>query len=391
MDRIFLALFCATLLLCVATYVLYPIGIWIAAKVFPYRRTKADIRPTVSVIISAYNEEKDIEAKIRNTRSLDYPRDRVEILVGSDGSIDRTAEIAGRFAGEGVRTLSFPFNRGKTMVQNDCVAASTAGILVFTDAASFLNPGALNAIIRNFADARVGCVAGSLRYVNTDANLTTESQGVYWKYESAIRAMESDLGAMIGVDGPLYAIRRENFVPLEGHVISDLVSPLLVRAAGKGVVLEPEAVADEEPTTTPSQEIRTRRRITVRALVGLFAYPGLLNPIRHPWLSIQIAFHKLLRWFVGPLAAMNFLSACAMAGRTPFFRFVAYAYAVLLAAACAGYLLERLGVKLRLFSTPYYFVLVNWAATLGILDFLRNRQSVSWQPVRSLPAGRKAP
>jgi cellulose synthase/poly-beta-1,6-N-acetylglucosamine synthase-like glycosyltransferase len=337
--------------------------------------------PFVSVIISAFNEDKHIESKILNTLAQDYPKDKMEILIGSDGSVDKTVEVAKKYSHLGVVVLDFPKNQGKTRVQNECVNISRGEILIFTDAASFLGKEAVMNLVRNFSDQRIGCVAGRMRFVNTDNNMTTGSQGLYWRYEVKIRELESRIGRLIGVDGPLYAIRRENFIFLESNIISDLISPLLVLAQGKNVVLEEHALVDEEPTTKSGQELNTRRRITLRALVGLKAHSRLLNPLIYPGLSLQLFFHKVLRWFVGPLVLVNILSSILLSGKKLFF-IISIGYGIFFLAALLGFLLDHYGKKVKILFIPYYFTLVNLSATMAIIDFLRKKQSVSWQPVR---------
>jgi len=384
LRSIFQIVFWSTFLLCASTYFLYPAVICFLSRRKPFTSLKDDRHPFVSVIISAYNEEKHLEEKIKNTLSLDYPRDRFEILVASDGSKDRTVEIAERFSGQGIRILDFKENRGKTIVQNETVNMSQGEILLFTDAASLINREAMKNIVRHFADDRVGCVAGRLKYIDTHTNLTTESQGLYWRYESSIRETESRLGRMIGVDGPLYALRRDAYTPLRGNIISDLISPLLVLASGKRVILEADAVAHEDPNLWAHQELKTRRRITLRALVGLREHKDLLNPFLHPSLASQLFFHKVVRWFVGPLVLLNGF-ACFILWNDPFYRFLLYGYAAFFLAAGAGSILDHFGKKGALFVAPYYFTLVNIAATLGIIDFLRRKQAVTWVPVRDKP------
>jgi cellulose synthase/poly-beta-1,6-N-acetylglucosamine synthase-like glycosyltransferase len=355
--------------------------IWAVGKIHPFKVRKDNTTPTVSIIIPAYNEAKSVEQKIVNTMALDYPENKREILIGSDGSTDETAILAGKFVNDGVQFLDFKANRGKTAVQNDLVARSTGEILVFTDAASFLPPDAVKKTVRNFADDRVGCVAGRMRFVATDSNLTTQSQGLYWRYEVKIREMESKLGSLVGVDGPLYAVRRDCYVPLEHNVISDLLTPLLVLEQGKKVVLESEALVDEDPTLKSGQEFATRRRITLRGLVGLSTYTSLLNPLRDPMLSFQVFFHKVLRWFVGPLVILNVLACSALSGHW-FFISMLGLYASFFLAAALGWFTERQGVKVRALTVPYYFSLVNLAATMGIVDFFRKKQAITWKPVR---------
>jgi cellulose synthase/poly-beta-1,6-N-acetylglucosamine synthase-like glycosyltransferase len=350
-------------------------------RFMPLRIQKADMAPSVSIIISAYNEEKNIERKLKNTLALAYPTDKIEVLIGSDGSTDDTVGVANKFANQTVLIFDFHENRGKTAVQDDLVNSSKGDILIFTDAASFLPKYALKKLVRNFADDRVGCVAGRLRFVDTDANLTTESQGLYWRYEIKIRKLESRIGSLIGVDGPLYAVKRQYYIPLENNMISDLMTPLLVLEQGKKVILEPDAIVDETPTIHPGQEFTTRRRITLRGLVGIFSHMRLLNPLKHPILAFQIFFHKVLRWFIGPLVIINFLACLALSGLW-FFKLFLLMYTVFILTALFGWVLDKFDKKVNVFTVPYYFSLVNFAATMGIFDFFRNKQAVSWKPVR---------
>ena len=382
MFLLFLIIFLSTAFLCSASYVLYPVIIWIIGKIRPFKAKAADIRPFVSIIIPAYNESKTIENKIKNTLALDYPQDKIEIFVGSDGSQDDTPNIVKRYETSGVKLFDFKINRGKTAVQNDLVKHSSGAILIFTDAASFLPADALRKLVRRFADDRVGCVAGKLRYVQTGRNLTTHSQGLYWRYEVKLRELESRLGHLIGVDGPLYAVRRENYVPLSPQIISDLMTPLLVLKQGKRVVLEPEALVDEDPTINTGQEFKTRRRIALRGLVGLNTFKGLLNGFKTPLLTLQLLFHKLLRWLIGLLVLLNLVSCVALSSHW-FFKAMLVLYFLLFSAAALGYISERLGFAVKFFSVPYYFVLVNTAATFGVFDFLRKKQVVSWKPIRN--------
>jgi len=381
MQTICLIIFVITLLLCLSTYVMYPAVIFILARMFGQKKRKSAITPYVSILISAYNESRDIWQKIQNTLHLDYPIGKMEILIGSDGSTDNTVAIVKNLNHDYVRVFDFQINRGKTAVQNDLVKESRGEILVFTDAASFLRPDALRKLVCNFADDDVGCVAGRMLFVDTDATITTQSQGHYWRYESAIRELESSLGSLIGVDGPLYAVRRDHYVMLEPHVISDFITPLLILRDGKKVIWEKEAIVEEAPTIDTVHEFSTRRRITLRGLTGLKSHCELLDPWKHPALSFQIIFHKLLRWSVGPLAFLNFLVCIPLLDKI-FFSILFIGYIAFGTAALLGWVAARSGKKNRLLAIPYYFMLVNLAASIGILDFLMKKQRVAWEPVR---------
>ena len=382
MFTLFLIIYLLTIFLCLSSYAFYPIVIWAIGRITPLKFRRADINPYISIIIPAYNEEKSIERKILNTMALEYPKDKVEIFVGSDGSNDESATLVKKFANRGVQLLDFKANRGKTAVQNDLVRRSKGEILIFTDAASFLQRDAIKEIVKSFVDERVGCVAGRMRFVDTDPSLTTQSQSLYWRYELKIRELESNLGSLIGVDGPLYAVRRDSYVPLENNIISDLLTPLLVLEQGKKVVLEPNAIVDENPTLKTGEEFATRRRITLRGLVGLSAYIELLNPFKHPMLAFQIFFHKILRWFVGPLVILNVLACCALSGHW-LFKYILVVYIFFFLAATLGWGADKLKIKAKILTVPYYFSLVNLAATMGIIDFLRKKQAIAWKPVRN--------
>ncbi len=382
MASLFDFVFLLTILLCLSSYVFYPLTISLIGKIAPVKINKSDISPSVSIIIAAHNEAVHIEDKIQNTLALIYPGNKLEVLIGSDGSTDATAEIVEKYHSH-VNFTNFDTNRGKTAVQNDLVEMAKGEILVFTDAASFLPGDALMKLVRNFADSSVGCVAGRMRFVGTDRNVTTQSQGLYWRYEFSIREMESRLGSLVGVDGPLYAVRHECYVPLEPQIISDLMTPLLVIGQGKRVVLESEALVGEDPTDRTEQEFRTRRRITLRGLLGIFSHKGLLNPLKYPLLSAQIFFHKVLRWFVGPLIIINFLVCLASIDR-PFYRWILLLYGIFFLLALTGWINQQKGNRAAaLFYIPYYFTLVNTAATAGIVDYLGGKQAVTWKPVRN--------
>ncbi|MCG7985958.1 MAG: glycosyltransferase family 2 protein [Candidatus Thiodiazotropha weberae] len=383
--NLLLSIFVITIFLCFLTYLLYPLLIAILSKLRPLHISKnKNYLPKISIIISAYNEEKHILSKIKNTLEIDYPKDLYEILIGSDGSTDNTAKIVNELNNNNVRFFDFTTNRGKTSVQNDLVESSTGEIIVFTDAASFLPKDSIKELIYNFSDHNVGCVAGRMVFVSTDSNLNTKSQGLYWKYEVQIRIMESKLGSLIGVDGPLYAIRRDYYVPLKANIISDLITPLLVLGQNKRVILEQHSIIEEEPTQQSEQEFKTRRRITLRGLVGIFSHPTLINPFKHPLLSAQIFCHKIIRWFVGPIVILNFF-CCVLLFiyyNNIFFSAILTAYLLLFISASIGWLIRKNKEKNKLFAIPYYFLLVNTAATFGIFDFITKKQAVTWETQR---------
>lgn len=378
-SRYLLAVFWSCFLLTGYVYFVYPVLITRMSRFVGRNYIKNEIIPPVSIVISAYNEERSIARKIENTLSLDYPRELVEIIVGSDGSTDRTDEIVGSFRDMGVRLLAFPVNRGKTMVQNDCVREASHEIVVFMDAASLCEKDALKKLVANFADSRVGAVAGRVVFSRKKENLTTESQGMYWRYEQILKKAESTLGTLVGADGPLYAIRKSLYTRLDGDMMSDFISPLLIIKNGHSVVYEPEAVTYEEPTARTGDEFNTRRRIVTRGFTGIARYPELINPAAKPLLAWQIFSHKILRWLVGFYYIGMLISSLFLITR--WFFFLAFSgLAGILCLSC--YSLRKRDDAGGRFAVPYYFMLVNLAAVLGVIDYLRGRRVISWKPVR---------
>jgi len=369
--------FCFTLLGYV--YFLYPVIITSLAKLSKKEFIKEDIEPPVSIIITAFNEEQHIAAKIENTLSLDYPNEKMDILVGSDGSTDRTNEIARSYENQGVRLVACGQNRGKTMVQNDCVREALHDIIIFMDASSLCEPNCIRKLVSNLSDPRVGAVAGRVEFIRSLNNLTTESQGIYWKYEQMLKLAESRLGRLVGVDGPLYAIRKSLYIQLNKDIISDLITPLLVIRDGYSVVYESDAVTYEETTKKYTEEINTRRRIVSRGFYGLTRYPELFHVLKRPLLVWQIMSHKILRWLAGLYFII--MMACSL------MLIVNFSYMVIFMGMIAFLCFAYHGFRnpeqcRRLFAIPYYFTLVNWAAILGVVDFIRGRKVISWKPVR---------
>lgn len=360
-------------------YFLYPALIASLSRLFDKNFLKAAIEPTVSVIITAYNEEADIAEKLENTLLLEYPKHKMEVIVGSDGSEDQTDEIVKSFESKGIRLVTFDRNRGKTMVQNDCVDLARHEIIVFMDASSLCEPDAIRKLVMNLSDPRVGAVAGRVEFVQSKENLTTRSQGLYWQYEQMLKMAESRLGSLVGVDGPLYAIRKSLYIQLSKDIISDLITPLLVLRDGYSVVYEADAITYEEATRKTADELKTRRRIVARGIYGLSRYPELFHVFHHPLLSWQIISHKILRW----LAGFYFLImlACSM------LLLINFAYMIIFTGIVAFLCFAYHGFKAqencrKVFAVPYYFILVNWAALLGTIDFIRGKKIISWKPLR---------
>lgn len=341
--------------------------------------------PLVSVIIAAHNEEPSIQAKIENVLASDYPRERIEILVGSDGSSDGTEDIVRQFAAEGVGLISFPRQQGKSAMQNGLAAAASGEILVFTDADCLFSRDALGSIAGNFADASVGLVTARPRYENASETSVTENESLYLRYETWLRRQESERGILAMASGSLFAMRRSLWRPLDPNLGDDFAFPLDVAEAGMRNVLEPRAtVLTRLSQNQPRSMLRMKVRIISKDLRALLAHRALLNPARHGALAVSLWSHKLLRWLV-PYALLGMLASNLCLLEQPWFRAALAFQAAFYLCALAGF--ARRGRPLVFpWTVPMSFCLVNFAALLGTLKCFTQAGSGRWEPERKGPA-----
>lgn len=347
--------------------------------------------PRVSLIVAAYNEESWVEKKVRNCLELLYPREKLELIFVTDGSTDCTVELLGRVGG--VQVYHEPERRGKIAAVNRVVPFATGEILVFSDANTMLNPEALRAIVRHFAHARVGCVAGEKRIVDSGASSSGKGEGLYWRYESALKRIDSRLWSVVGAAGELFAIRREVFSPVEEDaLIEDFLMSVRVVLKGYRAVYEPAAVASECPSASVREEMRRRIRIGAGGLQSVLRLKPLWAFWRHGLFGFCYWSHRAFRWLVAPYAFFLSFPIALLAGREcGWFWAAAAAQGCVFAAAwwcwtleCAG---RRVPGPLRL---VYFFVMVHWAALVGALRYCLGWQKVTWDKARRAePLGTK--
>lgn len=337
--------------------------------------------PELSVIIPAHNEEAGIEAKLRNLLDSDYPRDKIETLVGSDGSSDRTQEIVERFREDAVGLLSFPQHRGKSAIQNGLVDIASGSILVFTDADCLLPRDALCRLIRHFVDSRVGLVTGSPQYRDANHTPTTANEGVYLLYETWLRNLESERGLLAMASGSFFAIRRSLWHPLAANEGDDFALPLRVVRAGLLNVLETRAC----PTTElahddPRAILNLKVRIISKDCRALLDNSDLLNPFRYGVVAVGLWSHKLLRWLVPYFLVAMFASNLLLIHQPSYWITLAIQIAFY-AAAVLG-IASRGRVRWGGLSVPMSFCTVNLAGALGVARALAGRVSGVWTPER---------
>ena len=367
---------CATLV--VYVYAGYPLLVWALSRVFGRVRTAYDTNrwPVVSVVIAAHNEEAMIGERLQNLMALDYPAHKLDILIASDGSTDRTCEIVRACQAANVRLLEFPRNRGKAAVLNEAVAEARGEIVVLSDANTMMAPDAVGRLARWFSSPDVGVVCG--RLVLVDHSSGENADGVYWKYETFLKRCEVRLGALLGANGAIYAIRKSLYPGLPHRIaVDDFVIPLLAHLqSGTRIEYDPDAIAYEETPPEIRSEFTRRSRIGAGGFQSLSLLWPLLNPGRG-WIALSFVSHKVLRWIcpfflVGALAASVLLSGALL------YRSALGIQLALYTMALAGYFWPRLGSVYRVAKLPTMFAAMNLALLAGFFTWATRRQSGVW-------------
>jgi len=372
------AIFWASLALLLYTYAGYPVLAWVWATIRARPATTGAIEPTVTVIVVAYNEAVRIGPRIENLLALDYPPERLDIVVASDGSTDTTAARARAYEPRGVSTIAFEDRRGKPSVLNDLLPKARGEIVVLADARQRFEPDAIRALVGCFADPCVGAVTGELVLRRRDdGGGVGDAVGLYWRYEKFIRRSESRAESVAGVTGAIYAVRRELFEPIPADtILDDVLIPLRIARRGYRVLLEPRARAHDLAPATAREEF-TRKVRTMAGKFQMFARQRwLLNPFANRlWLAT--ISRNGLRLLV-PFLLVAALGANLGLAHTPVYRVTLAAQLVFYGAALAGYLAGGARRRIGLLSVPYIFCLLNGAIVVGLARFVSGRQQVTW-------------
>ena len=378
--------------LVVYTYVGFPLLVLARARLRPRPHRTADITPSVSVIIAAHDESASIGARVDNLLALDYPKDRLEFVIASDGSTDATVAEARRRSDPRIRVLDLP-RTGKATALNSAVAASSGEILVFSDANTAYAPDAVRSLVRSFADAEVGGVAGNQVYLKASAGIGPADPGAataigvgersYWDFDRLVKDAESLGGSVISATGAMYAIRRGLFVAIPDGVTDDFTTSTRVIAAGRRLVFEPAAVAYEPVAGSSGREYGRKVRIMTRGLRGVAVARQLLDPRRHGFYALQLLTHKVLRRLMAiPLLVILVTSL--------FLWDAGWIYRVALLGQLAVHGMALLGLLLRdrpagrrpWFALPAFFLLVNVASLHAAWNLVSGRRIDRWQPAR---------
>ena len=363
-------------------YVGYPVLLVVLSRLRPKPVKSGHWTPSVTVIIAAYNEERDLAAKLENTLALDYPPSQLEIIVTSDCSSDRTDEIARSFATRGVRLHRQEERHGKTAAQNAAVTKARGEIIVFSDATTHYRPDVLRLMIPAFADSSVGCVTGRVIYQDDkDSNVGSGTQS-YWNYEFFLKKHESAVCSLIGVCGCMYAVRASAYIPLYNEACSDFIIATTMVEQGLRAVYVPEAVCTEEPNRQAKKELAARVRIISQTFSDLWRNRAVLNPFRSGFYAVQLWSHKLMRYLVPVFLIAIFFASAFLATRNAFYAAVFVMQVAFYLAALVSWMLEKLGVTSGLLALPQYFVITNLASLIAFVKFLTGERYTRWEPSR---------
>lgn len=354
-------------------------------KVFDQRYTQKEFYPFVSMIVAAYNEEDVIEKKIQNCLELNYPVDKIEFLFVTDGSTDRTPEI--------VKSYSDKFNfiklfhqeerKGKLNAIKRVINETKGSIIVFSDANAMYNKDAIKYLVQPFQFEKVGCVAGEKRVVSKNNELIAE--GLYWKYESFLKKLDSEIFSIVGAAGEIFAIRKYLYVSLPENTINeDLILTMNIASKGYRVIYEPKAYAFEYASKAIFDDFIRRLRISTGGLQSIFLLKNLFDIRKYKFLSFQFISHRILRWTLAPLSLITlFISNLLLYNNSinPFFKFCLYAQSFVYGSALIGLIAELLKTKIFYFNLIFSYILMNFASVTAIFAYPFNKKTNIWKKV----------
>jgi poly-beta-1,6-N-acetyl-D-glucosamine synthase len=385
-EIILSTIFFVSLGLILYTYIGYPIVLYIWYKfkrydVFPHD----EYVPSISMIVSAYNEERIIEEKIHNLLKINYPKEKIEVLIGLDGCSDNTLSIIQKYQDSFIRAIEFRERRGKAAVINDLVDRARSDILVFSDANTIYEPNAIENLVRHFLDPDIGGVCGKLELLPQNKNAGSIGESMYWRYENMLKLMEGNIHTTIGATGAIYAIRRSLFrnLPVDKIVMDDFLIPLAVVDQGSRVVYDSEAGGYEKTTATMQHEFSRKVRIGIANFVGLNEIRHLLSP-RWKFVAFALWSHKVIRWIVPMLMLLGSAAniGLVLVSTSALYTVALFLQIVFYGLAAIGFIFDRFNVSLGVFGYPYFFVSMHYALLLGFIKFLQNKRQPMWKVYR---------
>jgi len=339
--------------------------------------------PEVTLFVAAYNEKDYIAAKMENSFSLDYPKEKVKYIWVTDGSDDGTPDILRAYPE--VEVYHQPDRAGKIAAMNRGMAFVKTPIVIFSDGNTMLGKESIRRIVKLFHNPKVGCVSGEKRIFNKDSVAATE--GIYWKYESTLKKWDAELYSVVGAAGELFALRTELFTVVEKDtLLDDFIISLRIAMQGFTIQYDPEAYAIESPSANVKEELKRKIRISAGGIQSVVRLKALLNPFKYGILSFQYISHRVLRWTLAPLGLLIILACNVLIllndGYFNFscvYTWLFWGQILFYLAAILGWYFEEKKIKVKLLYIPYYFFIMNLAVYLGFFRYLKKQQSVNWE------------
>jgi cellulose synthase/poly-beta-1,6-N-acetylglucosamine synthase-like glycosyltransferase len=368
------------------TYLGYGIVLFVLLRIKRLFKKKKEVfltddeLPEVTLLIAAYNEEDFVAKKVENTRSLNYPQQKLHQMWCTDGSNDRTPELLAAYPD--VVVLHKPERAGKIAAMNRAVKFVKTPIVIFSDANTLLGKESIRKIAEMFSNPKTGCVSGEKRIFNDDSEAASAAgEGLYWKYESTLKRWDAELYSAVGAAGELFAIRTELFNEVEPDtLLDDFIISLRVAMQGFKIDYDPEAYAIETASANVKEELKRKIRIAAGGIQSVVRLYPLLNIFKYGLLSFQYISHRVLRWTITPVALVLLLFAnIALAPFSTFFLIVLGLQILFYFSAYIGYILEDKKLKVKIFFVPYYFYIMNYAVFMGFGRYIKKSQSVNWE------------
>ncbi|MDB5119514.1 MAG: glycosyltransferase [Sphingobacteriales bacterium] len=340
--------------------------------------------PTCTLIVAAYNEEEFIEEKIANTLSLNYPNHLLKFIFITDGSSDQTPNLVNKYPQ--IKLMHKPDRLGKIVAVHRAMQEVDTEVVVFTDANTFLNKDALINICKHYLDPKTGAVAGEKRVKIEEKDGATAGEGFYWKYESKLKAWDSELYSVVGAAGELFSIKTSLYQPVpKNSVLDDFMISMLIAQRGYKIVYEPEAYATERSSENVSEELKRKIRIAAGGIQSIVWLKNLLNPFKQPVLSFQYISHRVLRWTITPFLMVLTLLLNVLIVSTDgglLFQLVLICQLGFYLSALLGLILENKKIRVKILFIPYYFCVMNYAVIAGINRYINGAQSVIWEKAK---------
>jgi len=351
------------------------------------KKVNEDYEPDVTLFVAAYNEKDYVDAKVKNSFEMQYPKEKVHQVWVTDGSDDGTPDILKKYNDKGIEVYHEDARGGKIGAMNRGMQFIKTPIVIFSDGNTMLGKESVQRIVDMFKDPKVGCVSGEKRIFSKGTDAAVGSEGIYWKYESKLKKWDAELYSVVGAAGELFAVRTELFEKVEKDtLLDDFIISLRIAMKGYTIQYDPEAYAIESASANVKEELKRKIRIAAGGIQSIVRLSPLLNPFKYGTLSFQYISHRVLRWTIAPIALpLIFIANLILAMHYGFdnysniYTLLFYAQLVFYAASLLGWYFENKKIKIKLLFIPYYFFIMNYAVFLGFRRYMVGQQSVNWE------------